>query len=238
MLAKTLRPLCGTSGLKAPSLAARANDCTIAIPVPRHHARLKSSSSESREKRESTESAEPKQDTEVEMTPAQMKIFEYFRHLTADAQEREIENVAPPISFARFRGGTGDGGKVSHRRRPWQLRRALDAAGPPVPRPDCRFGITVTEDVTEDVKEDVVGKSIDNLERISAKPPNRTKLERKIRASNPALPKSPVPRPIIPTEKCDAAQARATGRYQVLAADGPRLPVVLVNKRGSSKDGD
>ncbi|KAL4903922.1 hypothetical protein BDW74DRAFT_155645 [Aspergillus multicolor] len=205
MLAKNLRPLCGTSGPRAPSLAAlrypaRAHDRTIPITVPRHHARLNSSSEEDYEKREFIKGAEPKQNVDSmypKLSPVQRRVFDVFCHLVADVQERKATKDKSPVSsFLQPYKDAAEGGEISQQRRKGQSRDVfdvLDAAGPPVPRPDSRFDITVKADETEDLVDDIIEKSIYNLERLS-KRSGRVKRESETPASNPPPEPRPIPR--------------------------------------------
>ncbi|KAL5047639.1 hypothetical protein BDW71DRAFT_179691 [Aspergillus fruticulosus] len=166
MLARNLRPLCGSSGPRAPSPSAlrylaRANDYIVYPTVYRNLVRCSSSSLDQPNERHST--THPKKPSTDFEPAAQTKLFDFFRQLAADAQERGTEKVEVPSFDPRISYDTRNSdaaveeivGRRCHGRQP----RNSSGTGSLAARPEPRFGI--------DVKEDTLSLGLDNIERLA-----------------------------------------------------------------------
>ncbi|KAL4817159.1 hypothetical protein BDW67DRAFT_160781 [Aspergillus spinulosporus] len=167
MLAKYLRPLCGSSGPKAPSPFALqylvyVNDYSMFPRVyrpPIHH--TFSTSGNPKKRNYSTHPKKP--DTDFEPA-AQTKLFHFFRQLAADAQERETVKVEVPSIDSRVSYDKSDSDtavqeeKVRPRCHGGQPHNSYGTESL-APRPEPRFGIKV--------KEDTLSLGLDNIERLA-----------------------------------------------------------------------
>ncbi|KAL4737722.1 hypothetical protein BDV11DRAFT_191166 [Aspergillus similis] len=167
MLARNLRQLCGTSGTKAPSFIALqylayANGCSMFPRVYRHPIHHNFSPLDHPKKRNIT-TLPKKPNTAIEPA-AQTKLFDFFRQLAADAQERETVKFEVPSFESRISYDKSDSDAAvqeekvrprRHGRQPHSLSGTESLA----PRPEPRFGINV--------KEDTLSLGLDNIERLS-----------------------------------------------------------------------
>ncbi|KAL4981096.1 hypothetical protein BDW66DRAFT_123943 [Aspergillus desertorum] len=167
MLARILRPLCGTSGPRAPSPSAlrylaRASDFIVSPDFYRNPMRYNSFSLYHPNERKST--THPKKPSTDFEPAAQTKLFDFFRQLASETQERGSEKIEVPGFDPRFPYDARDSDPaveeeiVRHRHHERQQR---DSSGTDslAPRPEPRFGI--------DVKEDTLSLFLDNVERLA-----------------------------------------------------------------------
>ncbi|KAL5002866.1 hypothetical protein BDV10DRAFT_156392 [Aspergillus recurvatus] len=167
MLARNLRPLCGMSGPRAPSPSAlrylaRASDPIVYSTAYRNPVRHNSSSwDHPNERHPTTHPKKPSTDFEP---AAQTKLFDFFRQLAADAQERGTGKVELPSFDHRISCGTRDSDaavdeEIVGRRRDGRHPRSSSGTESLAPRPEPRFSI--------DVKEDTLSLGLDNIERLA-----------------------------------------------------------------------
>ncbi|KAL6234944.1 hypothetical protein BDW75DRAFT_210950 [Aspergillus navahoensis] len=167
MLARTLRPLCGTAGPRAPSPSAlrylaRTNDSIVYRTVYRNSVcRSSSSLDHLNERHSTTHHKKPSADFEP---AAQTKLFDFFCQLAADAQERGTDKVEVPSFDPRIPYDTSDSDaaieeKLVGRRRHGRQLRNSSGTESLAPRPEPRFGI--------DLKEDTLSLGLDNIERLA-----------------------------------------------------------------------
>ncbi|KAL3433884.1 hypothetical protein BDV09DRAFT_171141 [Aspergillus tetrazonus] len=167
MLARHLRPLCGTSGPKgrgpfALQYLVDVNGYSMFPKVYRHPICHSFSTSDDPTKRYfTTHPRKPSTDFEP---AAQTKLFDFFRQLAADAQEREAGKLEVPSFDSRISHDKSDPDaavreeKVRPRRHEGQLHNPYGTESL-APRPEPRFGI--------DVKEDNLSLGLDNIERLA-----------------------------------------------------------------------
>ncbi|KAL4753068.1 hypothetical protein BDW72DRAFT_169783 [Aspergillus terricola var. indicus] len=167
MLARNLRPLCGTSGPKAPSAfalqyLAYVNGCSMFPRVYRHPIHQRFSPSDNFKKRNVT--THPKKPSTDFEPAAQTKLFDFFHQLAVDAQERETQKLEVPSFDSRISYHKSDSDAAvqeekvrppRHGRQPHNLPGTESLA----PRPEPRFGINI--------KEDTLSLGLDNIERLA-----------------------------------------------------------------------
>ncbi|KAL4764651.1 uncharacterized protein BDW70DRAFT_170768 [Aspergillus foveolatus] len=167
MLARNLRPVCGTSGPKgrgpfALQYLVDVNGYSMFPKVYRHPIHHCFSTSDDSTKRYFT--TPPKKPSTDFEPAAQSKLFDFFRQLAADAQERETGKLEVPSFDSHISHDKSDSDaavreeKVRPRRHEGQPHN-LYGMESLAPRPEPRFGI--------DVKEDSLRLGLDNIKRLA-----------------------------------------------------------------------